>query len=280
MRKSIVSGQFYEADAEQLRAQVMGFLEKARVLKTKIHGAIAPHAGYVFSGQCAAYSYNMLKEQGPETYILLGVNHSGHGMSSFAVSLDDFETPLGIVENDKQFSKELIKLKNVEHNETSHKFEHSLEVQLPFLQCIKKKYELKIVPIVIMYHNIELCKRVAQDIVNVAKKLKRKVKIIASSDFTHYGSNYGFLPFSPQEAKTKLKEFDGKAIEHIEKLDTKNFLEFASKATICGSGAIATCIEICKLLGSKKARLLKYYTSGEILGDYNNAVGYASISFE
>jgi AmmeMemoRadiSam system protein B len=280
MRKPVVSGQFYESDPEQLRAQVMGFLEKARVLKTKVLGAISPHAGYAFSGQCAAYSYNMLKDEGPETYILLGVNHSGHGMANFAVSFDDFETPLGTVENDKQFSKELVKLKNVEHNELSHGNEHSLEVQLPFLQCIKKNYELKIVPIVIMSHNIELCKRVAQDIVNVAKKLKRKVKIVASSDFTHYGSNYGFLPFPPTEAKTKLKEFDMKAIELVEKLDSKEFLDFASRATICGSGAIATCIEICKLLGAKKARLLKYYTSGDIIGDYDNAVGYASITFE
>lgn len=283
MRSSIVAGQFYPADSEELKKEVMTYLRKAEIInvadKEKCFGVVVPHAGYTYSAGCAAFGYKSIRDEGEETFILLGVNHSGQGMANFAVSFDDFSSPLGIVKNDKEFSKEIVKLGNVEHNETSHKYEHSIEVQLPFLQCIKKRHELKIVPIIILSRNYEQIKKLAQDIVKISRKLKRKIKIVASSDFTHYGAMYGFLPFTPEHAKTKLKEIDMKAIEMIEKLDSRNFLDFASKVTICGSSAIATCIEICKLLGCKKGKLLKYNSSAEVSGDYSNVVGYASIIF-
>ncbi len=285
VRKSIVAGSFYPAGKKELQTQIGDFLKKAAYTGSKkVYGVIAPHAGYVYSGQCAAYSYRALSESYAETFIILGTNHTGYAESNFALSQDDFETPLGIVKNDKEFSQALKEAegKRFSVGETggdkiAHRQEHSIEVQLPFLQFIfQDKFE--IVPIICQQQGYENYVDFSRLLVKTAEKLRRKICVIASSDFTHYGMAYSFVPFST-DVKKNLYELDGKAVDLILKFKTKEFLEYSAKTTICGAGAIATCMEICKLLGSRKAELLKYHTSGDIVDDYGNAVGYASIVF-
>jgi AmmeMemoRadiSam system protein B len=262
IRKPIVAGQFYPIDKAELEKQVKSFIK--RKPDNSIKAAIVPHAGYIFSGKCAGKIYSLLPAS--ETYIILGVNHNALG-KDIALSLENFETPLGEVKNDIELGKEILKKLNIEEDNNPHKYEHSIEVQLPFLQIIQK--DLKIVPIILKNYSLNTCKNLAKIIADSANKLKKKTFIIASSDFTHAGPSYGF---------SGSIEIDKKAIDEILKLNSKTFLQVANTTTICGAGAIATIIETSKLLGAKKAKLLSYYTSAEIMPS-ENKVGYASIAF-
>ncbi len=297
MRKPIVAGQFYAATKENLKKEIESSfrhrlgpdMPKVPLKEKKIFGCVVPHAGYLYSGPCASWAYKILaelnKKNFPDTFILLGPNHSGQGNALFSISFDDFETPLGVVKNDTKFGAKLIEetsFLGLQEDRAAHQNEHSLEVQIPFLQYLSRmvKKEIKIVPIIISTLEYDKCLALGKKIAKIAKELNNNVFIIASSDFTHYGRNYGFLPFPTSEARIRLKELDRESINYILKLDSKNFYNKAIKTTICGTSAIVIAIEACKVLGSTKASLLKYYTSAEISKDYTNAVGYASIIFE
>lgn len=284
IRKPIVAGTFYESEKEALYKQIKecflsefgpGNLPGERK-KRRILGVVAPHAGYMCSGPCAAYAYREIAEsEWPEVFILLGLSHSGY---SSCISLDDWETPLGIAENYKKLGKALMENTSLKQNEEAHSNEHSIEVQVPFLQFINKD-NLKIVPIIaspdVPY--VELGKNIAKTI----KQSGKKVCILASSDFTHYGINYGYFPFK-DNVRDNLYNLDNGALKHIKNLDTQRFLDYTEEtgATICGKFPVAVMMEACKALGGKHAKLLKYHTSGEITGDYSSVVGYGSIVIE
>jgi len=263
IRKPIVAGQFYEENADKLKEEIKRFLDYVKKEKNAI-GAISPHAGYSFSGRCAAYAYTSIDDA--ELYIILGFSHSGFPAS---ISLDDFETPLGIVKNDNEFGKRLIE-NGLKEDKKSHNNEHSIEVQLPFLQYVKK--DIKFIP-VFVDENYE---KIADIIKKTIKETNKKVVIIASSDFTHYGFNYGYFPFYVN-VKENMHNLDKGAIRLIEDNNIKGFLDYCERtnATICGKYPIACLMKIL----NKKGKLLKYYTSGDITGDYSSAVGYAAIVF-
>lgn len=299
MRKATVAGSFYSSDAAELKQDIhelflgkfgpgkLADIKKERQEK-KLYGVIVPHAGYIYSGQATAHAYKAIAEsKNVDTFILLGTDHTGYGESNFALSSQDFETPLGVMKNDKEFFDSVIlefkenkgkgfSVGNTVRDEKAHESEHSIEVQLPFLQSVVSKF--KILPVIAALQIPENYIGFARLIVDVSKNLKRKICVIASSDFTHYGSMYGFMPFS-SHVKENIYAIDKKAISKILKFDTASFLDSARNTTICGAGAIAACIEICKQLGSKKTELLKYYTSGDIILHYDSAVGYATIAF-
>ncbi|MCX8194196.1 MAG: AmmeMemoRadiSam system protein B [Candidatus Pacearchaeota archaeon] len=299
MRKAIVSGEFYLSDKSGLNKQIEscffnkfgpGSLPRAFNLKQKKIALISPHAGYQYSGPCAAHGYKAFMEVSKkdlaEIFIIIGPNHSGYGKVPFALSFENFETPLGLVKNDTELGEKFIEEASsfgVQKDELAHKFEHSIEVQLPFLQfcygLIKKDF--KIVPLVIATGDYEKCIKVSRAIANALQEMEKekKVCVIASSDFTHYGYGYGFVPFI-ENIKQNLYEWDKKSINYILKLDSKGFYQEAIKTTICGTAPIIITIEIAKALGAKKASLLKYYTSGDLLNNYKNAVSYASIVIE
>lgn len=264
IRKPIVAGQFYPADKIGLSEEIEKYLKKENK-NANIKAAIVPHAGYFFSGKCAARVYSVLPAT--ETYIIAGVNHSALG-ENIAISLENFETPLGIAKNDLGLGKQILEQLGIQEDNNAHKYEHSIEVQLPFLQATQKNF--KIVPIILKNYTLETCKKLARAIKSAAEKLKRKIICIASSDFTHSGQAYGFYG--------SAEKIDKQAINEILNLNTENFIEKAEKTTICGAGAIATIIEFSKLAGAKKAKLLEYYTSSAIMPS-ENAVGYAAIIF-
>jgi AmmeMemoRadiSam system protein B len=279
IREPAVAGQFYPSDAEELKKQikqcfVSGFGPGSlpdKNKKKRIEGVIAPHAGYDFSGACAAWAYKEIAEsEKPDTFVLLGLSHTSFPSCA---SMLDWKTPLGIAENDIEFSKKLEE-KGIPVNEEAHAEEHSIEVQIPFLQFAAGNP--KIVPI-IAGHDKDY-KETAKAIRETAAELKRKIIVIASSDFTHFGPAYGYEPFS-DNVRENMRKLDSGAIEHIKKMDSAGFLDYVNKkqATICGQMPIAALIET---INAKKAKLLKYYTSGDIVEDYTNSVGYASILFE
>ncbi len=289
-RKPITVGMFYEEIFELLDKQIAecfihekgpGALPSKRTDK-EIIGIIAPHAGYQFSGPCQAWAYKEIAEaKFPDLFIILGTNHQAVGKA--ATLLDDFETPLGIVKTDVDFAKKLIKNSNfnIIENKQLHAKEHSIEVQLPFLQFANKDNlnNIRIVPIITGPEADH--KKIAETIAETARQENKKIIIIASSDFTHYGFSYGYVPFQTK-VKENMYKLDREAVKHIEKLDTEAFLNYLqeTEATICGANAIAAAIEVAKKMKAEKARLLQYYTSGDIIGDYRNAVGYAAILFK
>jgi len=283
IRYPIVSGQFYADNFAELSKEIEECFRKgpgelpSKRSKHQIRAVIAPHAGYQFSGPGQAWVYKEIGESKlPDIFIILGTNHTGIGKSS--TLLEDFETPFGVVKVDQNFAQKLIDEGWVIQSKEVHEKEHSIEVQLPFLQFVQRDHlnKLRIVPIAVSSGaNYELF---GKSIVKIAKEQKKKVCLIASSDFTHYGVNYGYVPFV-YNIKESLEALDMGAIDFIKKLDAWSFIDYVDehKATICGAYAIAVLIEACKALGAKKAELLQYYTSGDIVKDYANAVGYASI---
>jgi len=286
-RKPIVAGQFYEGDFGALDKQINDCFESkfgpgALPLgkrEKNVLGIIAPHAGYVFSGPCAAWAYKEVAESKfPDLFIMLGLSHSGFGS---CISLEDWETPFGLVRTDKEFGKKLMENSRLKQDEDAHLEEHSIEVQLPFLQFVGKDRldKIRILPIIVS-HDMPY-EETAKSIAETAKKTCKNVCIIASSDFTHFGLNYGYFPFS-KNVKENLYKLDNGAIEEIKKLNAYRFMKYTEEtgATVCGRLPVAAAIEACRLLGAKKARLLHYYTSGDIAEDYSSAVGYAAIAIE
>ncbi|MDD4878238.1 MAG: AmmeMemoRadiSam system protein B [Candidatus Nanoarchaeia archaeon] len=271
MIKPIVAGQFYPAGKEaliKLLDKCFSSAKDAKKAGSKAFGIIAPHAGYAYSGNAAAVSYNAIR--GAKTFVILAPDHNGLCFSP-TTTKEDFETPLGIVRTDTELVEKL-KAK-CSFLKTGRIQEHAVEVQLPFLQYLFK--EFRIVPIVIP--SSEYYKELGKAIASLGKDSI----IICSSDFTHYGASYGFMPFDEKNAKAGMNKLDSGAIKFIERLDAGGFLKYVQEtgATICGEYAIATAIEAVKAMEAKKGVLLNYYTSGDISEDYSLAVGYASVAF-
>lgn len=234
-----------------------GHLPKLESGPRNIVGVVVPHAGLVYSGPVAAHVYAALAKDGfPETFVILGPNHNGIG-AGVATTDEDFETPFGIVSIDREITS---KLKGVVDNDpVSHRFEHSIEVQLPFLQYIKR--DIKIVPISMGFQDFETA-------VDTAKAVKKAIAgkdvcIIASSDFSHY---------IPPE---KARQLDAMVIEKILALDPKGMYSTVTSNDIsmCGYGPVMTMLLICE---GKQAKLLKYANSGDV-HPMDTVVGYAGI---
>lgn len=286
-RKPVAAGMFYQDTFDKLDKQITlcfknklgpGELPSKRTNK-KIIAGIAPHAGYSMSGPCAAWFYKEIGEAKlPDCYIILGPNHSGIGSDFSTYLFSDWETPLGDIRIDKKTAEEITKKFPQLTNESAANLqEHSIEVQLPFLQFANRNSldKIKFIPILIKnYDYITLTK-----LADAISTLDKEVTIIASSDLTHYGPNYGFTPFL-HAIKDNIQRLDSKALDLIKDFNSKEFLKHSKKTTICGTAPIITTIEAARGLGARKARTLNYYTSGDVTKDYKNAVGYASVIFE
>jgi AmmeMemoRadiSam system protein B len=273
IRQPAAAGTFYSYDAETLKKQISESfshrLGPKGFKKQDFIAAIVPHAGYIYSGPVAAWVYSRIEKA---NYIIFGPNHTGIGPQFSLMKSGLWKTPFGEVAIQDEVAEKILKeCKIVEHDVMAHQHEHSIEVQLPFLQY---RYDgnFKFVPIVILNEFaddllLEDCRLVGKAIANVIKKEKEKWIILASSDFSHY---------VPQKMAKKV---DLSLIEEIKKLDEKRFFEkIAEKnASVCGFGGIASTIVAAKELGAKKAELLKYATSGDVTGEISSVVGYASI---
>ncbi len=256
--------------------------KSAKPRYTSIIGGVAPHAGYSYSGPCAAHLYLELAENPPkpDTVVVMGTNHTGYGgIFTTTTRFKRWATPLGTVEVDIEFVKTLMDVySKVEDDYLAHMREHSVEVELPFLQYIYGD-SFKLVPIVVKDVTERLAREMAEAIYEAARRLGRRIVFIASSDFTHHGYMYDYVVFT-SNIRENVAKLDLMIIDSIVKLDTKGFLNTIYKygATVCGYGAIATLIEYAKLQGGK-AKLLKYYNSADVTGDESAVVGYASILF-
>ncbi|MBW3015100.1 AmmeMemoRadiSam system protein B [Candidatus Woesearchaeota archaeon] len=285
-RSPVVAGMFYPEDFGELDNKIRDNFEgkfgpgslPLEKRDKNVLGVIVPHAGYQFSGGCAAWAYKEVAEAPiPDVYIILGVDHAGIGNN--CVSTEDWETPFGIVKTDAELAKKLVDNKVLFEDNRAHYNEHSIEVQLPFLQFINNKRlnEFKIIAIMISTTDYPA---IAERIFKVLRQENKKALFICSSDFTHHGVNYRFMRFK-DNIKEEMYEFDKQAINFIEKIDILGFNRFVreNKATICGYRNIAVLMKIMQLNGFLHGKLLRYYTSADVAGDYNNAVGYGAILF-
>jgi len=269
VRNPVVAGQFYPESKESLAKEVKKLIFASIEKKEDAIGVISPHAGYVYSGPVAGATLSSIRSR--PVYVIMGPNHTGLG-SSFSLSTSDsWITPLGIVKINKTLADKILKnCPEIARDEFAHVGEHSIEVQLPILQVLQD--EFTIVPIVISSGSIEQYGKIGQAIAKAIKELKleKDVVIIASSDMTHYES----------QDSAKAKDFE--AIDAILKLDEEALVERVGKLDIsmCGCAPAAIMMVAAKALGAKKARLVKYQTSGDVSGDYSSVVGYAGIIVE
>lgn len=266
MRLPKVAGSFYPANTNSLKNELAGYYKDINSKDvSSVKGAIVPHAGYMYSGQVAANSFVNLPEA--DTYILLGPNHTGYGLP-ISLSKDDWSTPLGIVPNDRILGEMLIG-DLVAYNEEAHRYEHSLEVQLPFLQY-QFNHDFKILPICMGIQSKNEAVNLGIQLAEAIQSSKKNAVIIASSDFSHY------------ETANIAKANDGYLIQSIINMDVDEFYIRLNerKISACGFGPIAATITATKMMGAKESILLKYATSGDITGDDSGVVGYASLIFK
>jgi AmmeMemoRadiSam system protein B len=263
IRKPVVAGQFYTGDEALLAKEVAGLTPQKKD-KLDAIGVVSPHAGYIYSGPVAGEVLSSIKPK--STYIILGPNHTGRG-KPFGLDLErTWKTPLGEIEINKELGEAILKdSQYVEKDSLCHNYEHSIEVQLPFLQYLNKDFTF--VPIVVSYADRKAYKGVGKELAGAIKGFKKDVTIIASSDMTHY---------EPQE---KAKKKDMLAIDRILALDIGGFLDTIEKHDIsmCGFAPTAVMMQAAVELGAKGAKLIKYNTSGNASGDYSRVVGYAGI---
>jgi AmmeMemoRadiSam system protein B len=277
-RPPAVSGIFYPSNPFELQKSLeQSFLDMnfgpgrmpPSLDRKKIYGIISPHAGYAYSGSVAANGYYQVSNMNYETVIITGPNHYGIGSGVATMRQSLWKTPLGDVEVNTDFADTISKNTVIDMDDFSHIRDHCLEVQLPFLQCIRKDDTFRIVPIIMNLQDIETSKDVGRTIAQAITSASTKALLIASSDFTHYEPN--------EEAHRK----DLELIDTILSLDVSSFYAVLERLDIsaCGYGAIASIMVAVKELGASKAELLRYATSGDTTGDKSSVVGYASIVF-
>lgn len=265
MRRSVVAGQFYPGNLKHLKRELKRcFLNVSKNVRDVI-GAVVPHAGYLYSGPTAAHVYAALPEA--DTYIVLGPNHTGMG-SMVAVSQETWSTPFGAVPPDKDLVKRIAG-GIIDLDDTAHSYEHSIEVQLPFLQY-HFSHEFEIVPICMGLQDKETAMEVGNQVAQAILDSDKRIVIIASSDFSHY------VPDST------ARDTDNYLIDSVLDLDVDEFYRRISErnASACGYGPISAMMTSSAALGAKKGILLNYATSAEATGDTSAVVGYAGIIIE
>ncbi len=262
-RSPVVAGQFYPAEPEQLRQAVKKLVDETAKKEPAI-GAVMPHAGYMYSGAVAGAAISRIELK--PTAIVLGPNHTGQGYPLSIMSAGAWTTPLGDVEIDSALAgKILAASRYLKEDALAHQYEHSIEVQLPFLQYLKP--EIKLVPIVLSFAPEEAYRDIGLELAKAVKELEREVVIIASSDMTHYEPQ--------QSAESK----DRQAVDAILDLDAARLMERVRSLDIsmCGYAPVIAMLAAAKALGASHAELVRYQTSGDVSGDRASVVGYAGI---
>ncbi len=272
--RSSLAGTWYSADAETLAKQIEGFFRKAQVEPIdNVIALILPHAGYQYSGQTAVCGLKTTEKK-YKRVIVIGPSHRIPMEEILSVPrVTHYETPLGQIPLDVELINELLKYPLFQNVPKAHQDEHSVQIELPLLQYGQKDF--KLVPIVAGSCSLQTIAKAG----NILKSLvDAETLVVASSDFVHFGPNYGYVPFK-ENIPEQIKELDMGAYKHIAGLDAKGFLEYKynTGATICGYVPIAILLSM--LNEPAKAELIKYATSGELTNDFTNSVSYLSVVF-
>ena len=279
IRRPAVAGLFYPGTPSELRVMIEelfksigsdGIPSPNNEGARRITALMLPHAGYIYSGRTAAAGYRLLAADGtPETIILLGPNHTGMGAGLSISDSDRWETPLGWVEVDKELGEAVVEIYDeVSFDDLAHMSEHSIEVQIPFLQAIYGS-TVRILPLSMALQSPEYSISLGRALATATIKLERDALVIASSDMSHY------VPETVAEAR------DRKVLERVVQMDIEGMYRLIIEldVSMCGPGPVAAAIEFSKVMGAREGRLIRYSTSAETTGDRSSVVGYASVVF-
>ncbi len=287
IREPVVADQFYPGNKQALFDQIKDcFLDSRGVGKLpmikqggkKIIGLVVPHAGFIYSGAIASYSYLYLAENGfADTFIILGPNHSGRGSGVSVMTEGIWKTPLGEVPINSEVALKL-HTGMIDKDEMAHSYEHSIEVQLPFLQFIAENKKFDFVPICMMMQDYETSSEIGNVLADVIKKSKENIVVIASSDFSHAGFNYMSMPPPGMKVEEYAEKQDELAISKILKMNSEGLINTVhqNNITMCGYGPVSAMIVAAKKLGATKGELLKYGTSCDVYPS-SSCVGYGAI---
>ncbi|MEE2987803.1 MAG: AmmeMemoRadiSam system protein B [Nitrospinota bacterium] len=262
-RDPAVAGRFYPSDMEKLTAEIRKHVEDGKV-KTPVIGIVSPHAGFMYSGRVAGSVYSLIEI--PDTVVLVGPNHTGHGHKVSVMTEGVWLMPFGDVKIDSTLAEMICEESSEIHVDSkAHLFEHSLETQIPFLQYFKKYF--KIVPVCLMRLSFTECEEIARAVVAAVSRLQSRVLIVASSDMTHY------------ESHDSASRKDRKAIDQILKMDARGLYQTVEQngITMCGVNPVTVMLMCAEKMGARRSELVKYMTSGEVSGDMDQVVGYAGM---
>lgn len=263
VREPAVAGRFYPSVATQLSNDLASYLSP-QTEKIAAIGCIAPHAGYMYSGRVAGAVFSRIDV--PARCIVLGPNHTGRGHPLAIMTQGSWRTPLGELSIDRELANRLLEsFPAVIEDSAAHRLEHAIEVEVPFLQTVRR--DVLFVPISLGTGQFVILEHLGKAIAQVVHALGERVLILASSDMNHYEN----------DETTRVK--DRKAIERILALDPRGLHEIVMNESIsmCGFGPSVTMLTAAKTLGAQKAELVQYATSGDVFGDRDHVVGYAGI---
>lgn len=265
----VVAGRFYTADPVKLAEEVEGYIKDAKPpeISEPVMGIVSPHAGYIFSGSVAGYSFKLVKDKKYDVAVVIGLSHQVPGQIS-VLDYQYYKTPLGKLKIDQKLTKNLISAAPwIDDNEGLFSREHSLEVQLPFIQ--KALPNVKIVMVSMRSGSLERCRELAKILDRTFAG--KKALFIASSDMSH---------FHPYAAAKKMDTY---TLDLIDKMDIETLADnFATrKCEMCGSGPVLTLMELHKLRkgDAEGIKILKYLNSGDTAGSKNEVVGYGAVAF-
>lgn len=266
IRNPSVAGYFYPASKAELRATIAKYVDK-NAPREEVVGLLVPHAGYQYSGAVAGATISRVNFK--DTFIIIGPTHSGMGKPFSVMPEGTWRTPLGDVEVDSELARKIVAVSEyAEEDYAAHEDEHAVEVQVNFLQYIKP--DVRIVPIILAGAAVDIYKEIGRAIARSIKELGRETVILASGDMTH------------REPQARAKEKDMKAVEAMLALDEDELTRRYNNLhiTMCAHGPVVTLIAAAKELGVSGAELVKYQTSGDSTGDYDEVVGYAGVIFK
>lgn len=271
IREPAVSGTFYPGNKETLRMDIEGYLGKVPLQEPEgaIIGLVSPHAGYMYSGQTAAYGFKAISGKSFDTVIIVAPSHQSFFLGTAVQEKGGYRTPMGIVPIDEELAHDLLgKGDVIRADPRVHRSEHSIEVQLPFLQTVLK--EFKIVPLIMgTSQDGEASKQLARTLHSCIKGKQKRYLILGSTDLSHY------YPYD------LARELDEAAMELLEAFDVEGMIrELArGKYEACGAGPIISTMILSKMLGAGRAKVLNYMNSGDVTGDRDSVVGYVSCIF-
>jgi len=269
VRPPAVAGQFYPQEASALKKMVDEFLGAVpdQELDGRLIAIVSPHAGYVYSGQTAAYAFSLLHSRRYNTVILIGPSHHMRINKAVIYPSGAWRTPLGTLKIDGDIVDELLACPDIISDTRPFAPEHSLEVMLPFLQTVWHTSNFKIVPILVNYPGNKLCSSLSQTIVQVMRD-RQDILIVASTDMSH------------RHPDARARQMDKLTINTMEKYDTDGLITYLSggETELCGSAAVITTMLACRQLGANKITCLHYANSGDITGDKSSVVGYGAFA--
>jgi len=267
-RMPAVAGTFYPGDAKTLSRQVQDFL--SRVPKESVPGEIialvSPHAGYMYSGQVAAHAYKLVAGTKFDAVVVFSPSHRYHLSGGSVYASGSYETPLGSIPIEKDLCQRLMEESSlIRFIPKAHSQEHSLEVQLPFLQETIGPFRL--VPIIIGDQSFQTCEEIGQATARVLRG--KKALLVASTDLSHY---------HPYEEAVKLDQI---VLDHLRAFDPRKLGQDlgVGRMEACGGGPVIAAMVAAKELGADHAQVLKYLNSGDVTGDRSGVVGYAAAVF-